>query len=246
MKGCIFAFPRQNTLSAMPTYNIIGDIHGRSTWKELVDEDCINIFVGDYFDPYGWFSIEALCDNFKEIIALKRRLPDKVVLLYGNHDYAYLPKVRERNNRYDSQNAKTIASLFVESEDLFHGVAYAIGEDYIVTHAGITKPWKNTYLPDLDNISPSKMEKAVNRLWRLSKKAFSFKANATEWDYCGDNLQHSPIWVRPESLLRSNLYLGTNIIQIVGHTQFKDITDSLNTIFVDCLESVTKSKRIEM
>lgn len=30
----------------MPTFNIIGDIHGRDTWKRLVDEYCINIFVG--------------------------------------------------------------------------------------------------------------------------------------------------------------------------------------------------------
>lgn len=43
-------------------------------------------------------------------------MPDKVVLLYGNHDYAYLPKVYERNNCYDSHNAKTITSLFVENE----------------------------------------------------------------------------------------------------------------------------------
>ena len=33
-------------------YNIIGDIHGRTSWKELVIEDGINIFVGDYFSPY--------------------------------------------------------------------------------------------------------------------------------------------------------------------------------------------------
>ena len=29
-------------------YNIIGDIHGRKGWKELVKDNCINIFVGDY------------------------------------------------------------------------------------------------------------------------------------------------------------------------------------------------------
>lgn len=228
----------------MTIYNIIGDIHGRTSWKELVDEDCINIFVGDYFDPYGRISIDALCDNFKEIIALKQRLPDKVILLYGNHDYAYLPKVHELNSRYDTQNAKTIASLFVENQDLFYGVAYAVGENYIVTHAGITKAWKNKYLPDLDDISPSKMEKAINKLWRLSKSAFGFKGNADFMDFYGESTCHSPIWVRPQSLEMGNLYRGTDIIQIVGHTQFKDITEVLNTIFVDCLGCVAKSKRI--
>lgn len=230
----------------MTTYNIIGDIHGRTSWKELVDEDCINVFVGDYFDPYQWIPISDLCDNFNEIIALKQRLPDKVVLLYGNHDYAYLPKVKEQNSRYDSQHAKAIASLFVENQGLFHGAAFAINEDYIVTHAGITKGWKNKYLSEMDDISPSKIEKAINKLWKLSKKAFGFKANADFMDFYGESPCHSPIWVRPHSLLRGNLYLGTNITQIVGHTQYKDITDSLNTIFVDCLGHVAKSKKIIM
>lgn len=230
----------------MPTYNIIGDIHGRTSWKELVDEDCINIFVGDYFDPYDRISIEALCSNFMEIIELKKRLPENVILLYGNHDYAYLPKVHERNSRYDSWNAKTISSLFVENEALFHGVAYAIGEAYIVTHAGITAAWRLKYLPELDDISPSKMEKAINKLWRLSKSDFGFRANADFMDYYGESTCHSPIWVRPQSLEMGNQYKGTDVIQIVGHTQFKNITEVPNTIFVDCLGHVATSKRIEI
>lgn len=228
----------------MPTYNIIGDIHGRTSWKELIDEDCINIFVGDYFDPYQWMSLSDLCDNFKDIIALKQRLPEKVVLLYGNHDYAYLPKVQEQNSRYDAKNAKTITSLFVKNQDLFHGVAYAIGEEYIVTHAGITKGWKNKYLSEMDDISPSQMEKAINKLWQLNKVAFGFQKNADFMDFYGESPCHSPIWVRPQSLDIGNLYKGTNIIQIVGHTQFKTIIEIANAIFVDCLGYVTKSKRI--
>lgn len=228
----------------MPTYNIIGDIHGKTNWKELIDEDCINIFVGDYFDPYEWIPIDALCDNFMEIIALKQRMPDKVVLLYGNHDYAYLPKVRERNSRYDERNAKAIASMFVENQDLFHGVAYAIDEDYIVTHAGITKGWKNKYLSEVADIRPSKMEKAINKLWRLSKSHFGFKENANFMDFYGESPCHSPIWVRPRSLEMGNLYKGTNIIQIVGHSRYKTITEIDNAIFVDCLGYATESKRI--
>lgn len=228
----------------MTTYNIIGDIHGRKSWKELIDEDCINIFVGDYFDPYQWYSLSDLCDNFKEIIALKQRLPDKVVLLYGNHDYAYLPKVKEQNSRYDRQHANTISALFVENHDLFHGVAYAIGENYLVTHAGITKGWKNKYLPEMDDIRPSKMEKAVNKLWKLSKAAFGFQKNADFMDFYGESPCHSPIWVRPRSLDMNNLYKGTNVTQIVGHTQFKSIIEIENAIFVDCLGYVAASKRI--
>ena len=39
-------------------YRIIGDIHGRKNWINLVtpfDEGTIYIFIGDYTDPYyGW------------------------------------------------------------------------------------------------------------------------------------------------------------------------------------------------
>ena len=228
----------------MPTYNIIGDIHGRTSWKELVDEDSINVFVGDYFDPYKDIPFHDLYDNFNEIIALKQRLPDKVVLLYGNHDYAYLPKVKERNNRYDYQNAKAIGSLLMVNQELFHGVVYAIGEDYIVTHAGITKAWKSNFLWEMDDIRPSKMEKAINKLWRLSKDAFAFSSTDDFMDYYGDSACHSPLWVRPQALEWDNLYKGTNIIQIVGHTQCKDIIENDNVIYVDCLGYVAKSKRI--
>ena len=34
-------------------FNLIGDIHGRTTWQQLVREDAINVFLGDYFDPYA-------------------------------------------------------------------------------------------------------------------------------------------------------------------------------------------------
>jgi hypothetical protein len=29
-------------------YNLIGDIHGRDAWQQLVREDAVNIFMGDY------------------------------------------------------------------------------------------------------------------------------------------------------------------------------------------------------
>ena len=51
----------------MPTYNIIGDIHRRDSWERLDDENCINLFIGDYFDPYQDFAIDELERNFLEM-----------------------------------------------------------------------------------------------------------------------------------------------------------------------------------
>lgn len=228
----------------MPTYNIIGDIHGRTNWKGLVSEDFINIFVGDYFDPYTFIPFVELQHNFQEIIDLKKRLPDKVILLYGNHDYEYLPGITEESSRYDSLNACKITNLLTENESLFYGVAYAIGESYIVTHAGITKPWIRKYLPEAIDYLPSKMADAINTLWLNNKSAFGFRENAEPLDYYGESIDHSPIWVRPISLGYSNIYKRTNVIQIVGHSHVTTITEDDNAIFVDCLGTRAKSKRI--
>ena len=228
----------------MPTYNIIGDIHGRANWKELVDEDCINVFVGDYFDPYTFIPFVDLQRNFQEIIDLKKRLPEKVILLYGNHDYEYLPGITEESSRYDSLNASKITELLTENESLFYGVAYAIGESYIVTHAGITKPWIRKYLPEAIDYLPSKMAEGINTLWLNNKSAFGFRENAEPFDYYGESIDHSPIWVRPISLGYCNIYKRTNVIQIVGHSHVPTITEDDNANFVDCLGTRAKSKRI--
>lgn len=230
----------------MPTYNIIGDIHGRTNWKELVDEDCINIFVGDYFDPYTWIPFVELKCNFQEIIDFKQKHPDKVVLLYGNHDYEYLPGISEESSRYDFLNASKITKLLTENESSFHGVAYAIGERYIVTHAGITKPWVEKYLPEAIDFLPSKMTEAINTLWLNDKDAFGFRNNADFGDFYGESVGHSPIWVRPVSLRYCNIYKRTDVIQIVGHSKVKTITEAINAIFVDCLGTTTQSKRITL
>ena len=228
----------------MPTYNIIGDIHGRTNWKGLVDEDCINVFVGDYFAPYTFIPFFELQRNFQEIIDLKKRMPDKVILLYGNHDYEYLPGITEESSRYDSLNASKITNLLTENESLFYGVAYAIGESYIVTHAGITKPWIRKYLPEAIDYLPGKMAEAINTLWLNNKSAFGFRENAEPFDYYGESIGHSPIWMRPISLGYCNIYKRTNVIQIVGHSHVPTITEDDNAIFVDCLGTRAKSKRI--
>lgn len=75
----------------MSKYIVLGDIHGRTSWKDLVDENSINVFVGDYFDPYQLMHFMDLQHNFMEIIEYKKKYPENVVLLYGNHDYEYLP-----------------------------------------------------------------------------------------------------------------------------------------------------------
>ena len=55
-------------------YIIIGDIHGRTNWKEIInyekDYDKV-IFQGDYFDPYENYSLEHIIKNFLNTFFIK-------------------------------------------------------------------------------------------------------------------------------------------------------------------------------
>ena len=150
-----------------------------------------------------------------EIVEYKRKHRKNTVLLYSNHDMDYLPGISERNNRYDEENAFWI-------QWLFHGVTYAIGDGYLVTHAGVTKKWKETHLPGARSIRPADMAKAINSLWKKDKRPFTFEPNSNGFDYSGNDPRHSPLWVRPETLCLNNLYDGTSVKQIVGHTRVKE------------------------
>ncbi len=227
-------------------YKVIGDIHGRTNWKKLVDVDnAINIFIGDYFDPYDSnIDFDIMSDNFNEIIKLKKEHPDNVILLYGNHDYHYMADCTERYSRFQIYCARKIEKLLLDNDKYFDGIAYAIGDKYIVTHAGITNEWAMNRLPDT-KVEPMEMAKAINELWKENKWAFSFENNSGPYDYYGDTCTHSPIWIRPQTLDEHNLYKGTDVKQIIGHTQVSDVTEINGLILVDCLGTVDNCYELE-
>ena len=227
-------------------FNIIGDIHGRSCWRTLVREDCINIFVGDYFDPYEYVSQVERMANFQEILDYKRQHPE-TILLYGNHDLHYLIS-SEHYSRYEPRYANDYWRAFVQSESLFYGVAYPIADKALVTHAGVTKEWYEKYFGAYQSESLAEVAEKINNLWLQDKKAFTFDANTTEWYDCyGTSPTHSPLWIRPDVLVRHDLFAGTNIKQIVGHSQTgAGVTKDHNLICVDCLGTKEKSYVLEV
>ena len=228
------------------SYNIIGDIHGRTCWKNLVREDCVNIFVGDYFDPYEYIPQEERLSNFCDILNFKRQHPE-TVLLYGNHDLHYLI-TDEHYSRYEPRYANDYWRAFTQSQSLFHGIAYTIAEKALVTHAGVTKEWYEKYLGGYQSESLSIIAEKINKLWNEDKCPFTFDANATEWDdFYGMSPTHSPIWIRPSVLVKHDLSAGTDIKQIIGHSQTEaGITKDHNIICVDCLGTKEKSFIMEV
>ena len=228
------------------TYNIIGDIHGRTCWKNLVREDCVNIFVGDYFDPYEFMLKEQLLSNFQEIIDFKKQHP-KTILLYGNHDFHYLRRGEERYSRYNILSAPAYWRAFRETESLFNGIAYPIDNKALVSHAGVTKEWYEKYIGEYHGESLMEIADHINDLWKTDKQAFAFDTNANDLEDCyGTSPTHSPIWIRPWMLRDHNLFAGTDIKQIFGHTQTEGgIMKDRNLIYVDCLGTKEKSYVIE-
>ena len=73
---------------------IIPDVHGRRFWRDAVKEhpDGNFIFLGDYLDPYPSEEIEdkEAVQGLRDIIQFKKDHPEKVILLWGNHDLHYL------------------------------------------------------------------------------------------------------------------------------------------------------------
>ena len=73
-------------------YNLIGDIHGRKIWQQLVREDAVNVFLGDYLDPYFKDGLKSGIDDWETlqgILAYKQQNPETILLL-GNHDMHYV------------------------------------------------------------------------------------------------------------------------------------------------------------
>ena len=105
------------------SHNIIGDIHGRDCWKHLVDDKLINVFIGDFFDPYTYnISIDDCKRNFGEIIDYKKLHSGNTVLLWGNHELHYLlqRELEERYSRFDYKNSDEIERILEENSCYFY------------------------------------------------------------------------------------------------------------------------------
>lgn len=222
-------------------HNIIGDIHGRDCWKQLVDDNLINVFIGDYFDPYTYrISFDDCKHNFLEIVDYKKQHPENTILLWGNHELHYLlqREIDERYSRFDYHNCDEIERILNESECYFSDVAYSIGDKYLVTHAGVSRYWYMRWFGSYNGESPDFVAKEINNLWTLNRRAFSVQGNGT-FPYDQDGVTQSPLWVRSWALEKCNLFESTSYRQVFGHTQCGRIIERNGLICIDCLGSVT-------
>ena len=120
----------------------LGDTHGRSFWKLAIYQEQPNrvIFIGDYFDSFDISAVEQI-HNFKEIIQFKKDNPQiKIIMLIGNHDFHYFPKIGYNGTSgYQAGAAPNISQIIDENRKHLQ-MAYNI-DNILCTHAGIGEAW---------------------------------------------------------------------------------------------------------
>lgn len=221
---------------------VIGDIHGRTVWKDIVEKEKDTdkvVFVGDYVDSHD-IGIKKQVKNFKEILDYKKKNPDRVVLLFGNHDYHYLPETVSRSETYSGFRYPLYKEL---SNRIKQGVVSGLFklcylyENILISHSGVTNTWCENNNIDLNNL-----EESINTLFKEDTYSIRFNSinpngkSMSMSDPYGDNVYQSPIWVRPASLIHDGL---GDYIHVVGHTRTKENSAKLfkNVCFTDTLDS---------
>ena len=132
---------------------IIPDIHGRTFWRKAVEgrENEEIVFLGDYNDPYPGENIKPgdhTLKNFEDIVDFKRKHPDTVTLLVGNHDQHYFIADSGQGGRYSWAYARKYYKVFNENRHLFRIAVRKVlgGKEYVFSHAGIIDKWVKEYL----------------------------------------------------------------------------------------------------
>ena len=208
---------------------VIGDIHGRDIWKQIVakehDADEF-VFVGDYFDSFTIKGQEQI-NNFLDIIEFKNTsLYHKVTLLTGNHDYHYYPGIEDTGTSgYQALMAPSIKYVVNENKQDLQ-VAYQVG-NFVFSHAGFSSEWLDDMVVGWD---VSNMVDKTNELFQYQPNKIAYRSfkyynygepneQASLASGYGDENFQGPMWIRPKSLMRANYdTLRNQIIQVVGHT----------------------------
>lgn len=191
---------------------VLGDIHGRTCWADIIKKENPDkvIFLGDYVSTHEDISEEQQCLNLEDILNYKEVNPDKVILLRGNHDLDHLGYSWAEC----SGHSRNVEKYMVSIKDRFLADTqwiYVEG-NIIFSHAGISKTWFNNFAFEdinlLNNCEPS--------------EKFAFTPNSFS-DYYGNSITQPCVWIRPISLVQDAL---DGYIQVVGHTPFKNITNT--------------------
>ena len=207
----------------------VGDTHGETTplkiAKDKISQVDRVIFLGDYVDSFdsNWCSKQK--STLEQIISFKESKPDKIFLLFGNHDLSYLsdPHVSGHQNVAH----KSIHDFFKDYLDYFDVVH--VQDNWIFSHAGISSTWLSStfYLPEKLDLYSFNLNNINKRFHEGKNDISKFEDfNHLSFNPYGDSPIEGPLWIRPESLITCLPSMNKN--QCVGHTELQD---SLNRIY---------------
>ena len=187
---------------------VVGDIHGRRIWKDILDREQPDrvVFLGDYVASHEDISGEEQISNLLEILDLKEKNPETVFLLRGNHDMQHLSYHWAECSGYDFLVARDMPKdRFLE---LTQWTVVDDGLKTVFSHAGVSSVWmRNCGISDVHDINKMK-----------PSELFGFIPN--RWnDFSGDSVTQPPTWIRPFSLADCSLEGWT---QVVGHTPVRN------------------------
>lgn len=196
---------------------VLGDIHGRDIWKEIVaeeyDADCF-VFLGDYVSSHDrrlMYDDEAQINNLKDILDFAEfenaMTPGRVILLRGNHDMQHLgyhwAECSGINWHVQDKMINMKERFLTNTQWVF------VHDNIVYSHAGVSDVWMQNN--DLTDISQ------INDLEPSEKFGFT---PCKLSDYCGDSVTQPPTWIRPWALFGNTF---GDYTYVVGHTTEMDI-----------------------
>ena len=205
---------------------IIPDVHGRTFWRQAVNDYLGKehiLFLGDYLDPYAYEGIKSAgaYKVFHEIIGLKKDNPDDITLLLGNHDLHYLNSDME-GGRMDYTRRERIIKDITDNANLFRIAELATigGKKYLFTHAGVKKEWIQGHQETLGNPNPVEIADRLNTLWLdLSQRPKLLNMLAdVPYSRWGNSPYGSPVWNDVSDMFDTEEDFP-ELVQVFGHSQ---------------------------
>ena len=194
---------------------VLGDIHGKIIWEDIIDKENPDktVFLGDYVCTHDNISSEQQLSNLEDILNYKEKNSDKVILLRGNHDVQHLGYYWARCSGFDQKVGYYMAESNFKERFLKLTQWIHIDDDLkvIFSHAGISSVWMNNSninsVYDINKLEPSEL--------------FRFTPDSI-FDYYGNSVTQPLTWIRPQSLCKCNI---SGWDQVVGHTPVTKIVN---------------------
>lgn len=201
---------------------IIPDIHQTTYFNKMVEDNIDHldklVFLGDYVDNWEakkWWNIPSHnpINIVNKVISYKKKYPNKIDLLLGNHCLSYLSKNPHSKNvsGHQLEHDEEIAQVFLDNINLFKiAVEY---DGWVISHAGFSKTWVYNQINRGWNGQNETIIEWCNRM--IVERNFHYFDWTGTISPNGDEITQTPTWIRPFSLEKDPCFRK----QIVGHSE---------------------------